>query len=184
MGLVYARGEGIKQLQLGVQAMQKGVKVESDRYLGLLADFLRDSIKEELGGGGADKYGFYWTGKLFNSIRKKNVSATEVDIIQNDEGLFTMYGTSPHPGADHPPAGLIEWAESKLGLAPTDAYPVALSIFRKGTLGTSRYHYPGGSRGFNYAEYVVEVKEIGLVTEYAEKIGSVLVQYLTTSIRP
>jgi len=164
--------------------MQKGVKIETDRHLQMLADFLRDSVKEELGGGGQDKYGFYWTGKLFNSIKKKRVSSVEVDIVQDPEGMFTLYGTPPHPGATYAPAGLVEWAASKFNLDERDAYPVAMAIFKQGTLSpTARYHYPGGARGFNYAEYVVESKELGTINDYAEKIGSVLVQYLNTGIK-
>jgi hypothetical protein len=187
--MLYADATELKELQIGLENFRQamafnraagikgGLGFSPPWHLQQLAGILRDSVKEEVGTA-SDAWGFVWHGTLQDSTATKRVSNTEVDIVQNSKGNFILYGTPPHPGADYAPRQLVLWAMDKYGLSEREAYPRARGIFRQGTLSKSRMHYPSGARGFNYAEWVVMVKERGTLMDYARIFADTMVKYL------
>ena len=144
--------------------------------LSSIANHLADSVREELRGG-QDPHGFVWHGNLLNSVDTKNISPNEADVFQDDAGNFILYGTSGNATAK-PSPNLVDWAQSKLGLDRSEAFAVGQAILRKGILAESRAHQ--GGKGFNYADYIVNVKEQGYLENAGNLMGTLIVKYLDT----
>lgn len=146
--------------------------------LGTVANKLVASIKEEISSGGEDEWGFVHTGILMNSVKPVRANANTINIEQIERGGYILGGTKGNSTAK-PNDALVEWAEEKLGLDTHDAYGVALHILRQGILSPeSRAHYPEGARGYDYAEYVVDVKEKDYIEQQGDTVGKMIVQML------
>ena len=144
---------------------------------------MASSVKEEISGK-YDPKGFEWNGVLMGSVGTFNVSEREIDVVQSDQGNFILYGTSPRDDLKAPPefrgGGIVDWCMSKFGLTEKEAFAPALAIVKKGILSDSRAHYPGGARGFNYPDYIVNDKEKMYLERSAEDIAGLIVRYLDT----
>lgn len=176
--MIRIEGVGFDAIQARYRFASKNTSTISKPALVSIAEHLKDSVQEELDGG-LDWRGFNYTGKLKRSVRTFNVSENEVDVLQDEEGNFIMYGTTPnYTNKPHP--RLVEWAQSKLGLNRREAFAVGWSILQHGILSRNRTRYPMGNRGFNYPEYVVEIKEKDYLEKAGESIAGLIVRYLDT----
>ncbi len=169
--------EGYAELQKRLSLAPVAVVSLQQQVLSDLGNTLSDSVREEINGG-LDPYGFRWRNLLYYSVQSTLVSPDEVDITQDDEGNFAMYGTRRHWGAKRAPLALELWVMDKFGLNHHEAFPRALAIFRAGTLSPVRAEYPGGARGFQYPAYVVEAKNVKDIDAAATALGNLTVKYL------
>lgn len=175
--------KGFKELEQALSGLTRNPLSVAAPEIRRIGEHLRDSVKATIA-----SEGFVWNGNLRDSIEMVAYSPEHVAVEQNEKGLFVMYGFGPQATGGPPPAyvksdGLVEWCMAKFGLEAREAYGPALKIFRQGIMSPrSSRHYPSGAMGFNYADYVVNVKERVYLDQAAQGIGELFVKYLDTRL--
>lgn len=150
-----------------VQELTWGV---SETVAGIYAARIRTEVR-----GKADRYGFVWTGEMLDSVEFRKVANNETDVLMDTKVLPVARGTKPHPRAIKPPYNLVLWTLDKIFNDLRLAYPIALEIYRKGILGTTRAKYEG--RGFNFAAYAIDHSQ-GEVNKAVDYCTDIIVHYL------
>jgi hypothetical protein len=170
---------GFDELQKIYQYADRRVPELAESKLAEIATHLVDSVRDEISGD-KDPYGFVYSGSLLGSVVATQESPTEIDIWQSEDGNFILYGTKGSQSA--PPPRLVDWALLKLNVASRhEAYGAALGIIQQGILSGKRAHW-GTVDGFNYADYIVNQKEVQYLQEQAQNLEGLVVKYLDTGL--